>query len=367
MVDVLISFSADRRHLADAIAKASAGLSSHPSNPVYAGMLLRSLVPEGIELVSSDAEVVFAAECPAQVHSEGTVILPGRMLSEISRYWTGDSVAVEHEGTTAKIMASRSQFILSASDGDKYPQWTESPVSIAEVDAAAFSDAIRRISPASGKTIPGKAYGAVYLSPGQGRLNMVCTDGSSMGVMGIPFDCHAEDFPPSAKAPVPVLERFARLAEGKVTLGWSEGNLISADYPGLKVLSRQVSGEFPKWENVFRSAPDDWVTADTAELSRLVKTAQLAAPDDRIGMTFDQNDLHVTAKGQEGKASGYTETDYEGDAISFLFGGERVLGALRGCGDKVQIAFTAPDRAVYFRSEGLTFLVQPRRDLEATS
>ena len=362
-----LSFSADRKTLADAIAKASAGLSAHPSNPVYAGMLIRSQELSGIELVSSDAEVVFAAQCPAYVHSEGTVILPGRMLSEISKYWTGDSVAVEHEGTTAKVMASRSQFILSASDGDRYPFWTESPVSIAEVDATAFSDAIRRISPASGKTIPGKAYGAVHLSPAQGRLNMVCTDGSSMGVMGIPFDCHEENFPPSAKAPVPVLERFARLAEGKVTLGWSEGNLISADYPGLRVLSRQVSGEFPKWEKVFSSAPENWVTADTAELTRLVKMAQLAAPDDRIEMTFDGNDLHVTAKGQEGKASGYTSTDFSGETISFLFGADRILDALRGCGDKVQIAFTAPNRAVYFRSEGLTFLVQPRRDLEVSS
>jgi DNA polymerase-3 subunit beta len=334
-------------------------------------MLLRNVVHDSggdaVELVASDSEVTFMAQCPAQVHAEGAVILPGKMLAEVSKYWTGDSAAFEREGTTMKIMASRSQFTLSASDGEKYPRWSESPVSIAEVDAAEFSAAIRKISPASGKTIPGKAYGAVYLAPEQGKLNMVCTDGSSMGVMGIPFDCHEENFPPSAKAPVPVLERFARLAEGKVTLGWSEGNLISADYPGLRVLSRQVAGEFPKWENVFRSAPENWVTADTAELSRLVKMAQLAAPDDRIEMTFDRNDLHVTARSAENKAAGYTETDYEGDALSFLFGGDRILDALRGCGDKVQIAFTAPNRAVYFRSEGLYYLVQPRRDLEVSS
>lgn len=362
-----LSFNAPREALADAITRASGGLPSHPAQPVYAGLLIRSAAPSCIELVASDSEVTFMAQCPAQVHAEGTVILPGKMLSEVSKYWTGDSIAFEHEGTTMKIMASRSQFILSASDGDKYSSWAESPVRIAEVDAGEFSAAIRKISPASGKTIPGKAYGAVYLAPDKGQLNMVCTDGSSMGVMGIPFDCHAEDFPLSAKAPVPVLERFARLAEGKVTLGWSDGNLVSADYPGLRVLSRQVAGEFPKWELVFRNAPEYWVTADTAELTRLVKMAQLANTDDRIEMTFDQNDLHVTAKGQEGKASGYTETDYEGDALSFLFGGDRILDALRGCGDKVQVAFTVPNRAVYFRSEGLTYLVQPRRDLEVGS
>lgn len=362
----MISFNADRKDLADAVSRASAGIPSRPPQPVYAGMLLRNVVHDSggdaIELVSSDSEVTFAALCPAQVHSEGSVILPGRMLSEISKYWTGDSVGIEHEGAVAKVMSSRSQFILSASDGERYPSWAESPQGIAVVGAEEFSAAIRRISPASGKTIPNVAYGAVYLSPAQSRLNMVCTDGSSMGVAGIDFDCLAEEFPGFAKAPVPVLERFARLAEGKVTLGWSE-NLISADFPGLRVLSRQVSGNFPDWEKVFRNAPEEWVTTGTEELTRLVKTAQLATSDDCIGLTFDGNDLNVTARGQEGRASGYTETDYQKEAISFLFGGDRVLDALRGCGEKVQVAFTEPSRAVYFRSEGLTFLVQPRREL----
>jgi DNA polymerase-3 subunit beta len=333
-------------------------------------MLLRAPEPSIIELVASDGQITFMAQLAAQVHSGGTVILPGKMLSEISKYWTGDSVAVEHEGTTAKIMASRSQFVLSASPGEKYPSWDDAPEPLGEMDAEDFSDAVKKITPASGKNIPGIAYGAVRIVPQLGQLHMVCTDGSSMAVMSPSFMAIADlDKDPSpvyhdgALVPVGMTERFARITEGKVRIGWSKG-LVSVKSPGLTVVSRQISGDFPKWEKVLQAAPDDWVTADTSELTRLVKTAQLASSDDRVELTFDGNDLNVSAAGQEGRASGYTDTDFSGETISFLFGGNRVLDALRGCGDQVRIGFTAPLKAVYFRSEDLTFLVQPRRDLK---
>ena len=360
----MISFNADRRHLAEAISRASAGLPSHPSSPVYAGMLLRAPEPSAIELVSSDGQITFMAQCPAEVHSGGTVILPGRMLAEISKYWTGDSVAVEHEGTTAKIMASRSQFVLSASPGEKYPSWEDSPEELGEMDAEGFSDAVRKIAPASGKNIPGIAYGAVRIVPRLGQLHMVCTDGSSMAVMSPSFMAIADPSPvyhDGALVPVGMMERFARIAEGRVRVGWSK-SLISVTSPGLRVVSPQVSGDFPEWEKVLAAAPEDWVTADTAELTRLVKTAQLAG--ERIDLTFDGNDLNVTSGGQEGKASGYTATDFSGEAISFLFGGERLLDALRGCEEKVQVGFTAPLKAVYFRSGDYAAMIQPRRELK---
>jgi len=354
----LLILSADRRELALAISGASQGLAGRPGQPVYAGMLLSSRQDrESIELAASDGEITFVAQAPAQVHAQGSVLLPGRMLAEISKYFTGDTIGLEHQGSTAKIMAGRSTFVLSAASGEDYPKWPDAPASLGTMEGAEFAAAARKVIPVAGKTIPGIADGAVCLTPDDGRLFMACTDGASMAVMSPAWD-GADGVP--ALVPVPAMERFTRMVEdGTVSLGWEE-NLITMETPGLRVVTRKVTGRFRKWREILDAAPEKWVTADTPELIRLVKVAQLAAADDKVELAFDRNDLLVRAAGQQGQTEGYTETDYGGPGVSFFFGGAKLLDGLSACGKTVQLAW---GRAMFLRSGEYSFMIQPRRDM----
>ena len=123
----MLAFSADRKPLAEAIIRASQGLSNRPQNPVHAGMLITSTGTEILHLTASDGDVTFTASCDADITGNGSCILPGRMLAEISRYFTGDAVIFEEKDTTAEITTGKSSFTLSSSDAEKFPSWEKSP------------------------------------------------------------------------------------------------------------------------------------------------------------------------------------------------------------------------------------------------
>ena len=61
-----------------------------------------------ISITASDGQVTFTSDCEADVKEEDSVIIPGRMLSEFSRYF-GKSIFLESDGTSATVTSGKSQ------------------------------------------------------------------------------------------------------------------------------------------------------------------------------------------------------------------------------------------------------------------
>lgn len=373
----MLTFSASREDLSLAIQRASQGLAGNPPQPIYAGMLFKGN-PNGIEITASDGDMTFSAGLSAEVHSDenhdnpgepGQALLPGKMIAEISRYFTGTTITVDYQdGGTAEITAGRAKFTLSADKGLKYPKWQDPPQMIGTIDAEEFAGAIRRVAPAASKTHP--VHRSIYLHPDSlavDRLFIVATDSSRMAVM-VPSweDTGPLRTFPDPLVPVPVMERFAKAAadEDFVQLGWND-KMIGFSTPGLQVTSRLNSGTFPKnWRGILDGAPENWVTFSAESLTRVVKMALLAADEGRIDLTFEGSDLHVTASQQGREFSDYVDTDYSGEPVTLLLGGQVLLDGLSGCRGEAKITFTTPARPVFLRSGDYRYMCQPRRDMK---
>jgi len=361
----MLAFSADREELSLAISRASQGLSPHVSQPVYAGMLF-SAENGKLTITASDGDMTFSAHCAAESESGGNALIPGKMISEISRYFTGKAVSLDfREKGIAEITAGRAKFTLSAVSGDKYPAWQDPPEPIGTIDAEEFSLAVRKVIPAASRSHP--VMRGIYLHPGLNDLYIVATDTSRMGVMCPQWEDGAGlEIPADPIVPAPVMERFAKAAadEDRVTLGWN-AKTIGLGTPGLQVTSRLLAGIFPKnWKKVLDGAPQDWVTFDAQELSRVVKMAQLAADEGRIELTFSRNDLHVTSSQQGRSFADYIDTDFEGQDMTIAFGAEILLSGLSGCKGESKMAFTDPLKPVFLKCGEFTWMMQPRRDVK---
>jgi DNA polymerase III sliding clamp (beta) subunit (PCNA family) len=224
------------------------------------------------------------------------------------------------------------------------------------MDAAEFSAAVRKVLPSAGNDPA--ALHSVCLTPDAGKLFMTCTDYKRMAVASPRFTM--TDAPVPVLVPPAAIERFARIAGGEVKLGWTE-NLISMSTPDVEVVSRLISGKYVPWRRVMDQAPENWVKVSTPDLTRAVRVAQLSG--EAVELTFDGNDLNIVS----GNSSDYVDTDYDGDAITFRMTASYILDGLAGCGEIAEIAFTTPDKAVFFRSEGYVYMIQPRRELKEES
>lgn len=386
----MLIFTADSETLHGAITRAVQGLPSRPHKPVLAGMLFTSITfadgsPSQISVTASDEDLVFIAHFPAQVHETGTALLPGRMLSEMARYFPSGDIAVSYrDGGTADIAIRKSRFTISASEGKDYPRWRP-PVSVlGTLDAAEFAAAVRKVASSAARNDPVLSTVCVGLSEGDSpSLTLACTDRGRLAVAEPAFapdrPIASLDCPDQALVPVGVMERFARVAgEKEVHIGWDE-KVVMLLADGLQVFSRQISNTappafegapprylFPDWRKVLARMPDTLVTADTAELTRAVRMAQLATGETgRIVLTFREDGLEVSAAG-DASVREHVDLAWKGEDVAAGFSAPKLLDGLGACGAEVSMGFASAGtpKPLFISSPGLTYMMQQMRDLQ---
>ena len=366
-------FTIGREDLAAAVTRAAAGLPAHPVLPVHAGLLLETdRDADQIILVSSDGDMMLEVRSECRTEAEGKCIVPGKLLNDISRYFSGDQVRVEYKDSELTITSGRSAFSLPARDGDEYPVWLRTQVFFT-VDGEELARSLRKVAVATGEN-PVVQTAICLDAAADGMLNLVTTDGARMAVSTIPYSAVSQ---PQDVALLPgrAAEKFARNLSGVAGVGWDDGlvfiQYVMTDdtYTGGQLIARQVQGlneqqKYPDWRKIAAKRPEHAITSGTRELIRATKMAQLASgPGDRISWTFGDHEIAVRGTMEGHECTEYVPSDLDGLGMTFLLGARLVLDGLDGCGDTVRIAFTT-DRAPLFLGSGdFTYMVQPRREL----
>jgi DNA polymerase-3 subunit beta len=361
----MLKLTADRKSLCEAIQRASQGLSSRPQNLVHAGMLIKLDPISGmLEITASDGDVAFTAFVLADTSDSGKIILPGKMLSEISRYFTGNSVSVECRETTAKVISGKSEFTLSLSPGEDYPKWSKSPEPLGRLDAGIFADSVKSVSVAASRIHP--VMRGMRLELEDEKLLMTCTDGSRMAFASPVLDAATLKTgiarPSPILAPAAVIDRFSRVTEGEVSFGWTDGiNLLGLWTKGLEMVTPLTAGEFHKSWVMIREEHDPQLPVDAIELTRMVKIAALAAGDQGTVKLGFSGGITVQASGDAGYSE-VLDADPSGVASfpeSLEFTPQYLLDGLTG--ENVTLSWTG--RALMMNSAGRRYLCQPRRKL----
>jgi len=319
-----------------------------------------------ISITASDGQVTFTSDCEAEVKSEDSVIIPGRMLSEFSRYF-GKSIFLESDGTSATVTSGKSQFSLSASPGSRFPKWLEFPDVLGKLDSGDFADAVRIVNMAAARNDP--VLRAIRVDIIDGKLLMVSTDRSRMALASPQLTAVTLKADVSSPGPVlvpaSVLERFSHVLGDEVSFGWN-ASLAGVATEGLTVTAPQVSGEFAKgWEMITRDYPPE-IPVNGAELASSVKMATLAAGD-RGTVKLSFGDVLTVSASQDAGYRGELEWEALGDEgiagvtreqRSFDFTPRYLLDGI-SLGDDISLAYTG--RAFLITCGDVRYLVQPRR------
>src|SRR2546423_10450754 len=90
-----MKLACSRDELAARLGLVSRGLSTRGSVQILAGVLLQAQ-DGNLELAATDMELSLRAAVDATVEGEGSVVVPGRLLTDIVRLLPEDRVTLEH-------------------------------------------------------------------------------------------------------------------------------------------------------------------------------------------------------------------------------------------------------------------------------
>jgi len=149
-----VKIQVERDILADAVAWTARALPARPTVPVLAGMRLHA--EADLTLSSFDYDVSAQATIPVMTEEEGSALVSGRLLAEISRSLPARPVQIASEGGKAVLSCGSATFTLLTMPEEEYPALPEMPPAAGSVGSDAFASAVSQSATAAGRddTLP---------------------------------------------------------------------------------------------------------------------------------------------------------------------------------------------------------------------
>jgi len=147
-------FQVERDVLADAVAWVSRALPGRPVIPVLSGLLLTAA--DDLTLSCFDYEVSARVQVDAKVVEPGIVLVPGRLLAEITRSLPSLPVEFADDPEGVSLTCGSASFTLVTLPVEDYPELPDLPQAAGTVDGGALAAAISQVTPAASRddTLP---------------------------------------------------------------------------------------------------------------------------------------------------------------------------------------------------------------------
>jgi DNA polymerase III subunit beta len=368
-----VKIQVDRDALADAVAWTARALPARPAIPVLACMRLQA--GEDLALSCFDYDVSAQASVPVVAEEEGTVLVSGRLLAEITRSLPARPVEISADATRATLTCGSATFTLLTMPVEDYPTLPDMPPAAGSVGSDAFASAVGQSATAAARddTLPGLT--GVRIEIENDTLTLVSTDRYRLAVRELRWNPVRPGLSASVLVPARALLDTARAltsgAEVLIALGLpgedgqaGEG-MIGFEGGGRRTTTRLLGGEFPPYRALLPGSPAAVGELPTAAFSEAVKRVALVAERNTpLRLSFSPGQAVLEAgTGDEAQATEVLEASYEfhGDpdgapadpdgfqpeGLEAAFNPQYLLDGLSVIdSDTARLAFTRPGKAV---------------------
>jgi len=355
-----LGFRLGRDEFSDAVAWVAKGLPQRPTQPVLAGIRLSS-EDDGLRIsgfdYDSSAEVVVAAE----VASPGSVLVSGKLLSDITKALPAKPVNLSTEGSRVHLSCGAAKFSLPMMAVDDYPTLPSLPEETGAVGGDLFLEAVQQVATAAGKDDSVPMLTGVRVELNGDRLVLAATDRFRLAVREIAWS-PAFDVEAGILVPARTLLEAARGGAGgdlHLALGGSgelgrEG-LLGVRSGARRSTTRLLDVDFPKFRQLLPAEHSTVATLRADELSSAIKRVALVTDRGaQVRLEFGPEGLHMTAGTDNvGRAEEDLEAQVAGGPLSIAFNPTYLvegLAALRS--DVVSFGLTQSSRPAVLRPAG---------------
>jgi DNA polymerase-3 subunit beta len=375
-----MKFRVERDSLADAVSWAARSLSTRPTMPVLAGLLL-SVDGDLLSISGFDLEASTEVDLDVSAGSPGQALVSGRLLAEITRALPPHPVDVALDGSRLTIACGSARFTLPTMPVEDYPKLPAMPTTAGTVDGTEFATAVGQVAIAAGRDDTLPMLTGIRLEIEGDRLTLAATDRYRLAVRELQW---RPESPSGVSAQVLVPART--LADAAKSLASSESMtlaLSSVEGSGEGIIgfvgstggrasratTRLLDATFPAYRSLL---PSEWSSTAEVPVGSLVEAVKrVALVADRnapVRLEFADGGVGLSAGGDdEGRAEENLEVSYEGDPITTAFNPQFLLDGLTALPTATaRMLFTSSNKPVVLRPDSAdggdyTYLIMPVR------
>ena len=357
-----LKFRLVREDFADAVAWVARNLPSRPIQPVLAGVLLTGS-DDGLTISAYDYDVSAEVQVGAEIATPGSVLVSGRLLSEITRALPAKPLDVSVEGTRVSLTCGSARFSLPTMAVEDYPTLPTLPDETGVISADVFAEAIAQVAIAAGKddTLPMLTGIRVEIS-GE-KVILAATDRFRLAVRELIWSTQSRDIEAAVLPPARTMAEIAKSVvsgtDVHLSLGSSEATrdarLLGVQNAGKRSTTGLIDAEFPKFRQLLPTEHTALANIGVAELTEAIRRVALVADRGaQVRMEFADDVLRLSASADDkGRADEDLPINFAGDPLTIAFNPTYLtdgLGSLHS--ERVTFGFTTSNRPAVLRPAG---------------
>jgi DNA polymerase-3 subunit beta len=324
------------------------------------------------ELLATDMEVGLRMPLSAQVDRPGSAVLPARLLLDVARSLSAESLTMELRAAEqdVELICGATTFHLRTLRAEDFPTLPDpSPESRVVLPAAAFVETISRVARSASRDETRPVLTGILISASGKELRMVATDSYRLSVKETAL---AEPIQGTLEANVPAraLQELARIEQqaGAETVAVSVGqNQAIFELGDIVLSSRLIDGQFPNYRQLLPESVDHELRMASAELTEVVRRISLLAQKNApLRLSFTEGTLAVSAQTPDvGEASEEIPVPYHGELFEIGFNPEFLRDGLESIDtDELVLKLISPLRPGLIESPetgDFVYLIMPIR------
>jgi DNA polymerase III subunit beta len=366
-----MKLSLSRDAFVSALQVVGRAVSTRTTLPSLSGIKLAA-TSQSLILSATDTELGLILEVTdVSVETEGTLLLPGRLLADVVRSLPNGQVtlALRTEQRDVELTAGSARFHLRTLSAEDFPRLPELGADAARLPATPLAETIERVARAASRDEVRPILTGVLVQVEDNQLTMVATDSYRLSVK------HAElevSLPEAIEANVPAraLRELARIVaqeepeEVAITLARNQAVFQAGP---VVLFSRLIEGQFPSWRQLIPESFEHEVRLPRAELVDVARrVSQLAQRNAPLRFAFAEGELTVAAETPEvGDASEALPAPYSGEPLEIAFNPQFLIEGLESVeGDELAMKLSSPLRPGLLQPVGrddFSYLVMPIR------
>lgn len=280
-------------------------------------------------LLATDTEVGLRIPLSGEIVAPGNVVLPGRLLLEVVRSLSSESLTLELRAAEqdVELISGASTFHIRTLRAEDFPNL---PAPAAEtrmtLPAQVFVDTALQVSRSASKDETRPVLTGVLVSASERELRMVATDSYRLSVKRTPLETPLEGSI-EANVPARALAELARIVQGgelselSVSLGQ---NQIVFELGQTVLSSRLIDGQFPNYRQLLPDSVEHELRLSTGELVDVVRRISLMAQKNTpLRLAFTEGQVVVSAVTPDvGEASETLPVPFAGEPFEIGFNPE---------------------------------------------
>ena len=349
-----------RDELTRALGIVSRGVSTRTTVQILAGILLHASDGK-LELAATDMELSLRTSLEAQVETEGSVVVPGRLLLELTRLLPDPEVAIEHklEEAAVEIHSGAASYRLHTYNAEDFPRLPEATAAERhEVDPPTLLETVARVGRSASRDESRPVLTGVLMRFEPGKLVMAATDSYRLSVKETPVAGTLPEF--EAIVPARALGELARIAQASkhIELGVHENQVVFSTGDAL-LTTRRIDGQFPNYNQLVPETFEHELALPREELLDVVRRVSVMAQrNSPLRLRFADGELTVSAQTQDvGEGRESLPVSFAGEPLEIGFNAEFLRDGIESvAGEQLRMKLISPLRPAVLQGEADDFL-----------